>query len=65
MVPEGATGGAAGSGSQGTSAAQYVLTTDHDEVKADVVHDRYVVILRMLIVLNNIFLKVRILICIC
>ena len=53
------------SGSQGTSAAQYVLTTDHDEVKADVVHDRYVVILRMLIVLNNIFLKVRILMCIC
>jgi hypothetical protein len=41
------------------------LTTDHDEVKADVVHDRYVVILRMLIVLNNIFLKVRILMCIC
>lgn len=42
LVPEGATGGAAVSGSQGTSAAQYVLTTDHDEVKADVVHDRLV-----------------------
>jgi hypothetical protein len=36
LVPSEVGGGA----KQGSSAAQYVLTTDHDEVKADVIHDR-------------------------
>lgn len=42
LVPAAASGGAAVAGCQGTSAAQYVLTTTHDEVKADVIHDRLV-----------------------
>ena len=35
-------GGAATGGSTSASVAQYVLTTEHDDVKADVIHDRFV-----------------------